>query len=256
MGLFTSRRVAEGYARYRPHFHPVVMERIRACTGLVGKFSHALDVGCGTGLSTVALTEIASHITGTDISAEMIAVAQAHDTGHIAYCSTPAEHLPFEDLSFDIITVCGAISWIDRTQFFPEAKRVLKDNGWLVIYDNSVTDEMHGNTAYTRWYREQYLCRYPKPPRDESPVTQSECQPYGLYLVKAEQYANEVVWSLDAYVNFLMTQSNVTVAIETAREDETSVRTWMATTLCPLLPQNQGRFVFRGYIWYMQRSGA
>lgn len=256
MDLFTSRRVAEGYARYRPHFHPMVMERIRACIGLVEKLGHVLDVGCGTGLSTAPLTEIANHVTGTDISGEMLAIAQTRSADCVTYIHAPAEHLPFAHQAFDVITVCGAIDWIDRKQFLPEGRRVLKEKGWLIIYDNSITDEMRESTAYTRWYREQYLCRYPRPPRNESPVTQSDCQPHGLCLVKAEQYTNDVVWSLDAYVNFIMTQSNVTAAIESGREDENSVRTWMYKTLCPILPQNQGTFVFRGYIWYIQRSSA
>ena len=86
--------------------------------------------------------------------------------------------------------------WIDRTQFFPEARPVLKDTGRLIIYDNYITDEMHGNTAHTWWYQEQYFRRYSTPPRDQSPVTQSDCRPYGLCLVKAEQYTNGIVWSL------------------------------------------------------------
>ena len=52
MTLFSFQRVAEGYATHRPYFHPVVIARIRGYLGLKGKLDKALDVGCGTGLSS------------------------------------------------------------------------------------------------------------------------------------------------------------------------------------------------------------
>jgi SAM-dependent methyltransferase len=253
MGFFTFHRVAEGYAHSRPHYHPIIMNKIRKYIKLNGKFNDALDVGCGTGLSTIALKEIAGHITGTDNSAEMIAVAQAQNHENITYYHAPAEQLPFAQQSFDIITVCGAINWIDRARFFPEAKRVLKEQGWLIIYDNFITEHMRENTAYERWYQDEYLQRYPKPPRDETPVSQAECDLYGFHFSKAEDYTNEITWSLDEYIDFLVTQSNVIVAVDTGNESLQDVKTWMRTTLAPLLPQQKGTFIFRGYIWYLQR---
>ena len=252
MSFFTFERVAEGYAKYRPYYHPLIMKKIRESTGLEGKFENALDIGCGTGLSTMALKEIAEHVTGTDNSREMITVAQVKNEEKIPYYQAAAEDLPFKDQSFDILTVCGAINWIDRSQFFPEAKRVLKKKGWVIIYDNFITEDMHDNTAYSRWYQEQYLTRYPKPPRDESPLTRSECDSYGLHIINDEPYTNDIVFSLDEYINFIMTQSNVIVAIDTGKEDLTGVKMWMRTTLGPLLPRKKGIFIFRGHIWYLQ----
>jgi SAM-dependent methyltransferase len=254
MRFFAFKRVAEGYSKYRPYFHPLIMKKIRDCTGLEGKFENALDVGCGTGLSTLALQEIAEHVSGTDNSYEMITVAQVQNEAMISYFHAPAEHLPFKDQSFDILTVCGAINWIDRSQFFPEANRVLEENGWVIIYDNFITEQMHDNTAYTRWYQEQYLTRYPKPPRDESPLTRSECDLHGFHIVNEEPYTNDIVFSLTEYIDFIMTQSNVIVAIDTGKEDAAGVKTWMHATLGPLFPAKKGSFIFRGHIWYLQRK--
>ena len=126
MSFFEFRRVAEGYARYRPYYHPVVVDKIREHIKLQGKLASALDVGCGTGLSTVALKEIAGEVEGVDGSAEMIAVAEQQDHTGITYRQAPAEQLPFDDARFDLITVCGAINWIDRSRFFSQAHRVLR----------------------------------------------------------------------------------------------------------------------------------
>lgn len=254
MSFFTFQRVAEGYATHRPYYHPLIMQKIRAQLKLEGKVKNALDVGCGTGLSTVALKEIAEHVIGTDSSQEMIAVANAHHDDQITYYHAPAEQLPFDNKSFDLITVCGAINWINRAQFFPEAYRVLKEQGWLIIYDNFITDQMREHVAYTRWYQEQYLSRYPKPPRDETPLTPSECETYGFHFMKEEMYTNELALSLTEYIEFLLTQSNIIVAVDMEHESLEEVRTWMHTTLVPLIPEKKGIFMFCGYIWYVQQG--
>ncbi|MCP4398645.1 MAG: class I SAM-dependent methyltransferase [bacterium] len=253
MSFFTFHRVAEGYSHSRPQYHQIIMNKIREHVNLHGKFNNALDVGCGTGLSTSALTEIATQITGTDRSAEMIAVAQAQHHENVTYSHAPAEHLPFHQQSFDLIAVCGAINWIDRSRFFPEAQRVLKEQGWLIIYDNFITEHMREYAAYERWYQDEYLQRYPKPPRDETPVTQEECGIHGFQLSKAENYTNELTWSLEEYIDFLVTQSNIIVAVDMEKESLEDVKTWMHTTLAPIIPTKKGSFLFRGYIWYLQR---
>jgi SAM-dependent methyltransferase len=254
MSFFAFQRVAEGYATHRPYYHPLIMQKIRDRLGLDRPVSHALDVGCGTGLSTVALRALADHVTGTDSSAEMIAVAQAHNTDdRITYREAPAEQLPFADGTFDLITVCGAINWIDRTRFLPEARRVLKKRGGLIIYDNTITDQIPGCPAYTRWYHEQFLVRFPKPPRDESPFTPSEADAYGFRLVHSEDYTNELQWSLDQYINFMLTQSNVIVAVDMGGQALSAAREWMRTTLSAVMTGAPATFVFGGYVWTIQR---
>jgi SAM-dependent methyltransferase len=255
MSFFTFQRVAEGYATCRPYYHPLIMQKIRDRLGLDGPLSRALDVGCGTGLSTVALRSLAEHVTGTDCSAEMIAAAEKYKTDdRITYRQSPAEQLPFADGTFDLITVCGAINWIDRARFLPEARRVLKNQGWLIIYDNTITDQMPGCPAYTRWYHEQFLVRFPKPPRDESPFTPPEAHAYGFRLVHSEDYTNELSWSLDQYVDFMLTQSNIIAAVDMGGQPLSEAREWMHTTLSAVIPRTPATFVFGGYVWTIQRG--
>jgi len=45
MSFVSYARVAEGYAKYRPYYHPLIMKKIRECTGLEGKFESELDNG-------------------------------------------------------------------------------------------------------------------------------------------------------------------------------------------------------------------
>ena len=252
MSFFAFQRVAEGYARHRPYYHPLVMDKIRQQLKPNGKYQTALDVGCGTGLSTMALKALADNVSGVDGSDEMIAVANTNRDQRITYYHAPAEALPFDAHSFDLITVCGAINWIDRSRFFPEARRVLKANGWLILYDNFITEHMRENVAYTAWYQEQYLSRYPKPPRDETPLTQPECERYGFHFSQ-ETYTNEFAWSKDEYIEYMLTLSNVIVAVDMGNEALSDARRWMQKTLAPIVPEGQkGTFLFGGYIWYMK----
>lgn len=253
MSFFDIQRVAEGYAKHRPYYHPIVMDKVRQHLNFYEKFDNALDVGCGTGLSTIALTELAEDITGIDNSEEMIAVANTNRDEHISYHHAPAEELPFDDDTFDLIAVCGAINWIDRTRFFPEAKRVLKEKGWGIIYDNFITEHMNENLAYTQWFQEQFLFRYPKPPRDETPLTHSECERYGFHFTQ-EAYTNELAWTREEYIEYMLTQSNVIVAVDMGNETISDARKWMHFTLGPILPDRGKRtFQFSGYIWSIQR---
>lgn len=253
MSFFAFERVAAGYARHRPQYHPLIMDKIRQHIGLDGKLDHALDVGCGTGLSTAALQALAHHVVGTDSSAAMIAVANQLQQEQLTFHCTPAEELPFAAQSFDLLTVCGAINWIDRSRFLPEAKRVLKENAWLIIYDNFITDQMQETPAYTQWYQAQFLSRYPKPPRDETQLTVAEADGHG-FTFAAENYTNELAMSRADYIEFMLTQSNVISAVDMGDESLSVAREWMQTSLVDIIPEPVGTFHFAGYIWYLQRS--
>lgn len=52
---------------------------------------------------------------------------------NIDYQACPAEKLPFDDSSVDVITSAQAFHWFKHDQFFKEAKRVLKPNGTIAI---------------------------------------------------------------------------------------------------------------------------
>src|SRR6266566_3385197 len=77
INFFASESAAQRYAKGRPYFHLIVIGRIKKRLALTFPVRRALDVGCGTGLSTMALKEIAERVVGIDSSAEMIGLARA-----------------------------------------------------------------------------------------------------------------------------------------------------------------------------------
>ena len=78
--LFQHGRVAAGYASARPFLHPEVFAQVRTLVGLPSRLSWALDVGCGTGMSTVALLGLSEHVVGVDASVEMLSLARKAET--------------------------------------------------------------------------------------------------------------------------------------------------------------------------------
>jgi ubiquinone/menaquinone biosynthesis C-methylase UbiE len=167
MSYFSSQALADGYAKHRPYFHPLVLNKVREHLHPASNVQCALDVGCGAGLSTMALAHLANQVIGIDASQEMIDAALQQE--NVQYCTCPAEELPFQAESFQLITVCGAFNWINRAQFLPAAKRILAPAGWLIIYDNVFHGRMREQPAFAEWYAHTFLTRYPKPPAMSAP---------------------------------------------------------------------------------------
>jgi SAM-dependent methyltransferase len=250
MSFFETAAVAQGYAKDRPYFHPEVIGKVRDHIGVSGKLRRALDVGCGAGLSTLALLEIAEKVVGVDVSEAMVSAAVLH--ADIQYCNYPAENLPF-DVKFELITLAGAINWVQRADFFAEAQRILSPGGHVVIYDNNIVGRMRGNEHFQAWYENVYLTRYPRHPRDESPIGAAEAVGYGFEFVDSEDYTNEIEFTLEAFVGYILTQSNTTTVLRNGTEDAESMRRFFAASLPPFFKAARETLLFGGYIWYLRK---
>lgn len=252
---FDSRRIAEGYAK-RPWLHKSVMDMLRKDLGIADDhiFKNGLDVGCGAGLSTKALRLICNKVTGTDIADSMIEVCKelyTESEGYSFYV-TGAEEVDAPAEKYDIVTAAGMVNWVDEKKFLEAMKRVTSDEGLIVIYDFGITDKMVGNHAYTKWYNEEYLKRFPKPPRKENKWGEAEMIP-GFVMEKQTDYEMEYAFNLNAFVDFMMIQSNVNAKVESGEMTESGAREWLKKSLEPIFENCEKRLVFYGYSWYIRR---
>jgi SAM-dependent methyltransferase len=252
MNLFGYRTAARRYTQGRPYFHPKVIARVRDFLGLAGPVGAALDVGCGSGLSTLALAEVARKVVGVDASAEMVALAPPD--ARVSYAVAPAEVLPFGDGAFDLLTASQAFHWFDRPRFLREARRVLRPAGHLVVYDHYFAARMEQNESFRAWFREQYLGRYPSPKRGEIVFDESEAREYGFRLLGGEHYDDALKFTSVSLIDYLTTHSNIIAAVEGGDESIDAARAWLAESTGPLFGgRAEATFIFQGPIWYLER---
>ena len=64
--------------------------------------AHVLDIGCGTGRSSVALAEFCGHVVAIDPSQEMLDAATPHRK--ITFSQGAGERIPLPNRSIDIVT--------------------------------------------------------------------------------------------------------------------------------------------------------
>jgi Methylase involved in ubiquinone/menaquinone biosynthesis len=254
---FDFQRVAQGYKK-RPFLHKQVIERFRKeVSGQT--FSHGLDVGCGAGLSSKALKLICSHVTGADISPEMIRVAGevCEDAQGYDFIVSKAEEIPAAAEKYDIVTAAGVIQWVEREDFLQNLRNIMKEQGYVLIYDFCISDRMKGagNTEYAAWWSEHYLKEFPKPYRNEHVWTKEEVEPCGFSMLRQVQYEMEYVFDMHSFIEFMMIQSNVNVKIEKGKWDAGEVREWFVQSLGPVFKGEKQTLMFTGYSWCLMRSG-
>lgn len=252
MTYFEGREAARRYARHRPDVHTTVVRSIRVTLGPPVPATRALDVGCGTGQSTRALAEIAERVIGVDISRGMLAEAREEGGERVGYLPAAAERLPFASGAFDLVATGLAYHWFDQTRFLGEARRVLTPVGWLVVYDSGFRGEMRENPRFADWARERYPARYPAPPRNRPNPAPQAAGGHGFRLVEQERFANEVPFTVDGLVGYLLTQSNVVAAVGRGRESLDDARAWLTREVEPLVPVAGGTFAFAGSVWYLR----
>jgi SAM-dependent methyltransferase len=250
--LFQHDRVARGYASARPYLHPEIFAGVREMVRPAGRFRRALDVGCGTGLSSFALLELAERVVGVDASLEML--RHARRAGGIRYVACGAEALPFPEGCFDLVVACGSMDWVDRPRFLPRAAAVLERGGFLVSLDFGDTGRSAEVPGLGRWYDEAFLAAYPRPAASDPMIRADEAERHGFAAPVFRDFASACSFTASQYAAFLLTESSVIAAIEYGGKSESEVRSWLEAELLPLFGPAPRAVAFAGYIQAMRRS--
>jgi len=106
--------------------------------------SEILDLGCGTGRFSKALADqFKAHVTGIDPSEKMLDQAKLkHADSEITFLLAPAEDIPLEDSSVDLIFMSMVYHHlIDPNSTASECRRVLKPSGYVVLRNSTSNQE-------------------------------------------------------------------------------------------------------------------
>ncbi len=99
-----------------------------------------LNVACGPGAFTLATAPRVSFACGIDLTPEMLRQAREFQAekqiGNAAFACADAEHIPFADASFDLVSCQHAFHHITKSEpVLEEMLRVTKPQGRLLILD-------------------------------------------------------------------------------------------------------------------------
>ena len=255
MNYFNQKTAAERYSKGRPDFHNNTIRHIKEYLHPGKKFNNALDIACGTGLSSKALFEIATNVYGTDPSQEMLNFASQTDKIHYSIAS--AEQQPFADNSFDLITVSSGVHWFDIDKFLLEASRLLKSKSWLVLYENHFISEMVGNDNFSNWFPNSYLKRYPSPPRNNTyDWTNENLNPKNFNFIGEEKFKNFVTLTKKQLALYFTTQSNIIAAVEKKQTSYEQVENFLDQELASFFDNDvtTQTINFGNWIKYIQRA--
>jgi SAM-dependent methyltransferase len=245
--LFGDPAVAIGYATARPPVHPEVMALLRTWRG-GARAETAADIGCGAGLSTRALIDVAGRCVGLDPSSSMIRVARRLSPD-APFIVASAEAIPLGARTIELLTAAGSLNFVrDLDAAWNEARRVLTRRGVLAVYDFSTGRSFADGPGLDEWF-EAFVARYPWPrnrARPISPHILSELAS-GFAIDRAETFEVRLPMTCEAYVAYMLTETNVQEAVAAGATVE-SVRSWCTAALSPVFAGRVHEVIFRGYL--------
>jgi SAM-dependent methyltransferase len=142
--------IAEAYDAARPHPPTALADVLRQWSGAGDP--DVVDVGAGTGLSTILWAGRAATVTAVEPGDDMRAIAarrlalavgspadpaarQAAGATRFAVAAGNAEATGLPDNCADIVTASQAMHWFDADRALPEIARILRPGGVFAAYD-------------------------------------------------------------------------------------------------------------------------
>ena len=157
------------------------------------------------------------------------------------------------DCSVDVVTAAGSLNYVDLERFFPEALRVLKTSGVLVVYDFSPGRSFRDAPGLDEWFSE-FFKRYP-PPRNQaralSPAILAESAT-GFRLCEHEEFEIGIVLTPAFYLDYILTETNVADAVRNGMPYG-EIRAWCSETLTPVFNRREREVLFPGYFACLRR---
>ncbi|MCI5730967.1 MAG: methyltransferase domain-containing protein [Eubacterium sp.] len=177
--VFDWGKTSEDYAKYRD-IYPDEFYHYIVKLGLCKDEQRVLDIGTGTGVLPRNMYGYGAKWTGTDIAENQIEQAKKladESEMDIDFFTCKAEDIDFPDDTFDVITACQCIWYLDHEITAPKFARLLKSGGRFLIlymgwlpYEDKIAEKSEeiilkynpewtgcGDTVHPVWVPDEYL---------------------------------------------------------------------------------------------------
>ncbi|WP_416150324.1 class I SAM-dependent methyltransferase [Salipaludibacillus sp. HK11] len=117
------------------------------------------DLGCGDGYGSYKLNQAGYHVTGIDLSKQMIETAKAEARNkQIEFLQADLTDLPCENETFSGLMAINSIEWTEHPlKALDEMRRILKKDHFLCLGILGPTAAPRAN-SYNRLYGESVIC--------------------------------------------------------------------------------------------------
>ena len=126
--------LAKAYRSSRPGYSKKIINLLKFFLPPGNKKINSLDLGSGTGLFTKEIAKISSHVTGVELSNEMI--ANACKLKNVKYLNFSADKVRLKK-KYDIFSSASCFHWFNNNRMAKLTNTNLKDNGFFIICYNS-----------------------------------------------------------------------------------------------------------------------
>lgn len=202
------------YALFRPEYPAGLAAHL---AGIAPRRGRALDVGCGTGQLTLQLASHFDDVIGLDPS--LAQLDNAAPRAGITYLRAPAEDIPLNDGSADLIAAAQAAHWFDLPAFYAEARRLAAPGAVLALISYGVLrfDDHALNDRFARFYRDEIGPFWPPERKLVDGGYADLAFPFDE--LPAPALSIERDWDMGAFLGYLSTWSAVRRVVEAGREE-------------------------------------
>ncbi len=125
-----------GFAQLYENSRPTIP--CEACDIILNYLCHApaqiVDLGCGTGLSTMAWIGMCNCIIGIDPNEEMLSIAK-QKSNDISFIGAYSDNTTLSDNSTDIVVCSQSFHWMNPADTLAEVNRILRQDGVFATVD-------------------------------------------------------------------------------------------------------------------------
>ncbi len=126
--------LAKAYRESRPGYSKDIINLLKSFFPSRNKKIKSLDLGSGTGLFTKEIAKISYHVTGIELSKEMI--KNAYKLKNVKYLNKSVDKIRLKE-KFDIFSSASCFHWFNNSKIAKLVNANLKYNGLFIICYNS-----------------------------------------------------------------------------------------------------------------------